>query len=141
MSTEENIALVRRHVDEINNRNLAAAAECMTPDYVDHSDPPGTPPGPEPAIQRVQWFLAAFPDFQVTLEDVVAAGDKVVTYFVARGTHQGALMGIPPTGKQIEVRGMDINRLADGKMRERWAVLDQFGLLQQLGAIPTPGQG
>ena len=50
-------------------------------------------------------------------------------------------MGIPPTGKQIEVSGMDINRLSDGKMRERWAVLDQFGLLQQLGAIPTPGQG
>ena len=75
------------------------------------------------------------------IEDVIAEGDKVAVRFTFRGTHQGELMGIPPTGKQVTISGMDINRIAGGKIAERWAVFDMLGMLQQLGVMPAPEQG
>ena len=74
------------------------------------------------------------------LEDMIAEGDKVAVRFTLRGTHGGDLMGIPPTGKPVAVTGIDINRIADGKIAERWANFDALGLMQQLGVIPTPEQ-
>ena len=84
-------------------------------------------------------FLAGFPDFQLALEDVLAEGDRVGVRWTFRGTHQGEFMGIAPTGKRVSMSAIEINRVAGGKVAEHWVVLDQLGLLQQLGAIPGPG--
>ena len=85
-------------------------------------------------------LLTASPDLHITVEDQVAEGDKVVTRYTTRGTHQGPFMGIPPTGKHVTVTGIVITRFANCKEVEEWANADWLGLLQQLGVVPTPGQ-
>ena len=140
MSAEENKALFRRLVDEfINTGNEAVADEVMTPDFVEHEEL-GGPPTREGVKQFFAMFRAAFPDLRVTIEDMIAEGDKVVARLTMRGTHQGEFLGIPPTGKQVTMGVIDIVRVADGKAVEHWGISDQLGLMQQLGAIPAPGQ-
>ena len=85
-------------------------------------------------------YRAAFPDMHLTAEDMIAEADKVVQRLTARGTHQGELMDIPPTGRQITVTAIEIFRLAEGKIAEQWVALDNLGLLQQLGVIPPMGE-
>ena len=83
---------------------------------------------------------SGFPDFQVTIEDLFAAeGEKVVLRFTFRGTHQGEFLGVAPTGKRVTMAGIDIFRIADGKIVELWGQEDVLGMMQQLGAIPEPG--
>ena len=82
-------------------------------------------------------MLAAFPDFSVTIEDAIAEGDRVAVRVTVRGTHQGALMGIPPTGKQIAIKAISMWRVTDGRIVERWESADTLGLMQQLGVIPN----
>jgi predicted ester cyclase len=82
---------------------------------------------------------AAFPDIHETVEDIIAEGDTVVTRTTWRGTHQGALLGIAPTGKHVSVSGIDISRVASGKFVEHWQSADNLGLLQQLGVVPSMG--
>ena len=82
----------------------------------------------------------AFPDHHFTVEDMIVEGNKVVTRATARGTHKGDFMGIAPTGKQFTMMGIWIYYIADGKIIEDWEVLDQLGMMQQLGAIPPMGQ-
>jgi steroid delta-isomerase-like uncharacterized protein len=139
MSTEENKALVHQIVEAVNQGNFAAGAELLAADYRDYSDPPGAPTGPEGAKQRWAMLRQAFPDGGVTIEDKIAEGDKVAVRFIFHGTHQGELMGIPPTGRQVSVSGMDINCIRGGRIAERWAVFDMLSLLQQLGVLPMPG--
>src|SRR5690348_10094754 len=141
MSTEVNKTSLRRFYDEVfNKKNKAAIDEYIAPDQVDHAAPPGTPGGLAGARQTITMYLTAFPDLHFTVEDIIAEGDKVVTRLTCRGTQQGAFMGIPPTGKQATTTAIDINRLAGGKSVEHWLSMDTLGLLQQLGAIPAPGQ-
>jgi len=85
-------------------------------------------------------LLTTFPDLHVSIEDVIGEGDRVVVRFTLRGTHQGELMGIAPTGKQVAMTGISIIRVANGKFLEEWANTDWLGLLQQLGVISAPGQ-
>ena len=139
MSSDENKTVVRRLLDAINGGDLAVANDLVAPEYVDHSAPPGYPRGPEGFKSTIAMFRAAFPDFHWTLEDLMGEGDKVAIRVTARGTHHGELMGIAPTGKHVEVTGIGIYRLTDGKVAEAWVNRDLLGLLQQLGAIPTPG--
>jgi steroid delta-isomerase-like uncharacterized protein len=141
MSTEDNKALMRRWYEEVfNQKNIAAIDEFVAPNVVDHLVPPGMPGGIEGTRQGVNMYLTAFPDLHLTIEDMIAEGDKVVDRQTARGTHQGAFMGIPPTGKQVTVTAMNISRIADGKIVEHWVELDTLGMLQQLGVVPMPGQ-
>src|SRR5258708_38594660 len=95
--------------------------------------------GKEAFKQFLSMYLTAFPDLHFTIEDIIAEGDTVVVRFTFRGTHQGDLMGIPPTGKQVVVTGIDIICAANGKVVEEWVNRDELSLLQQLGVIPTPG--
>jgi predicted ester cyclase len=88
--------------------------------------------------QFAEAFYAAFPDLSHTVEEQVAEGDLVVSRFTVRGTHRGEFQGIPPTGKQFEVTAVAIDRIAGGKIVERWGQLDALGLMQQLGVIPGP---
>jgi steroid delta-isomerase-like uncharacterized protein len=138
--SEANKALVRRFANELMNRgNLQVADEICAPNAVNHSAPPGSPAGPAGVKQMVTMYRSAFPDMRVTIEDLVAEGDKVAARWSVTGTHRGELMGIPATGKRVTVTGMEINRFAGGKLVEHWESFDQLGLMQQLGVVPTPG--
>ena len=137
MSTEENKALIHRFYEEVfNKRNLTALADFYAPDHVDHTLPPGLPTGPEGTRQAIATMLEGFPDLRVTIEDMVAEGDKVVTWFTTHGTQQKALGSIPPTGKQVAVSTIEITRVADGKIAEDWGLDDRLGMMQQLGLVP-----
>jgi steroid delta-isomerase-like uncharacterized protein len=139
MSTEENKALVRRFYEEVfNQKNTTAIGELFDPNLVDHSLPPGLPEGIEGARQLFSMFQEAFPDLHFTVEDIIAEGDKVVARLTVQGTQQGALMGIPPTGKRVAITATDIVRIAGGKIVDIWANFDQLGMLQQLGVVPAP---
>lgn len=145
MSTiEENKALINKYFDEAwNKRNPTADDQFISPDVVIHGSPlPGAPPGLEGAKAVLRMFITAFPDLNVTNEDLVAEGDKVVQRWVSHVTHLGPLMGIPPTGKKVTLNGMNLFRIANGKIVERWGVFDALGLMQQLGVVPGgPGGG
>ncbi len=139
--SEENKVLIRRFFEEVwNEKNLDAIDELIAAEQIDHSLPPGLPAGREGAKTFIGMYLNAFPDTKMTIEDVVAEGDKVVTRWIATGTHTGELMGIPATGKQVTVTGLDINRYSDGKSVEHWGQFDQMGMMQQLGVIPVPAE-
>ena len=141
MATDDNKAIVRRFIEEVfNQRNVEAVDTYMASDYVDYVIPPGVPPTREGFKQFISMFLAAFPDFHYTIEDEIAEGDKVVNRLTARGTQQGELQGIPATGKQATWSEIHIGRMAGGQLVEHWGSIDQLGMLQQLGVIPTPGQ-
>jgi steroid delta-isomerase-like uncharacterized protein len=141
--SEENKALVRRYDEEVWNKgNLDVIEELFAPDYV-FRDPasPEEVRGPEGVRQFVETYRKAFPDFQVTTDDQIAVGDKVVSRWTIRATHQGELLGIPPSGKRIEFAGITIDRIEGGKFMETWEIYDALGLMRQIGAIPEPGQG
>jgi steroid delta-isomerase-like uncharacterized protein len=141
MSTEENKARVRRLYEEVfNQKNLAAIDDYFAPTVIDHSLPPGAPGGIEGVRQTIAMFLSAFPDLHLTVEDLIAEGDRVVARWTLRGTHQGASLGMPPTGKQFTMPGISVVRLDGGKSAEQWVVHDQLGMLQQLGLVPVPAQ-
>lgn len=139
----ENKAIARRFVQEgFNTGNLAAVGEYIGPNFVNHD--PGTPPlpsGPEGYKQLVTMYRTAYPDLHLSVEDLLAEGDKVVVRWTARGTNTGELMGISPTGKQITVTGISIFAITGGKVVEQRTTWDTLGMLQQLGVVPKPGQG
>ena len=140
MSAEENKAVVRRWIAEvINKQNVALIDELFAPDYVNHMAPPGFPTGAPGEKQFTQMFFGAFPDSHMELLDVVAEGDRIVGRYVYSATHKGEFMGIPPTGKHFSVSGINIIRLAGGKIAENWPSLDMLGIMQQIGVIPAPG--
>jgi steroid delta-isomerase-like uncharacterized protein len=138
--SEQNKAFDRRIFEAVSNKNLDALNELLADDMVDHELPPGLPPGRDGTKAFLGMFTSAFPDIEVTIEDQIAEGDKVVTRWTATGTHTGELMGIPATGKQVKMAGIDITRFSNGKNVEHWGQFDQMGLMQQLGVIPTPGE-
>jgi len=134
MSTETNKAIVHRLIEEgMNQYNVSVIDELMAPNYVNYDL---SAPGLEGFKQALGVLHAAFPDLHFILEDEIAEGDKVVTRGYLTGTHQGEFQGIPPTGKQIHVKYIDIWRVENNKLVETWLRLDQLGLLQQLGVIP-----
>ncbi len=140
--SEKNRALVEHFVEEAFNRgNLEAAEEIYASTFISH-DPtaPEEQGTPGDVKQFVNTYRTAFPDGHTTVEDSVAEGDKVAYRWTFRGTHQGGLMGIPPTGKRVEITGITINRLSGGKIEEQWNTFDQLGMLQQIGVIPARGQ-
>ena len=141
--SEENKAIVRREMEEIFNHtgNLDAADEIFDPNYVSHEPTAGDTRGIEEAKQFAATYREAFPDLENTIEDMVAEGDKVVVRFRGRGTHQGETEAFgPPTGKRMEITGITIKRLSEGKIVEAWTNFDALGMMQQLGLIPEPGQ-
>ena len=136
--SEENKTIVRRLFEELWNKgNLSVADNLFTPNY-DHHDPstPDFGRGPESEKKRATLYRTAFPDVRLTIEDIIAEGETVMTRWSCRGTHKGDLRGIAPTGKQINISGVTIARLANGKFVEGWVNWDALGLMQQLGVVP-----
>ncbi len=144
MSVEKNKAIVCRFFEDfINKGNLAVADEVLGPniDHVAHGAPPGTPLSARKVPKKgLPVFRNAFPDFQVTVEDVVAEGDKVASRVTFKGTHKGEFQGIAPTNRPVTVSWFVIDRIAGGKIVERSAMFDMMGLMQQLGVVSNPGQ-
>ena len=137
--SEENKAVVLRFLDEVfDGKNVEAAGKYVADDFVDHGAPPGTPPGLEGFKQMLTMFFNAFPDFRYTSEELIAEGDRVVSRGTFSGTHKGELMGIAPTGKQVQISEIHIARMVGGKLVEHWEASDQLGMMQQLGVIPPP---
>jgi len=130
-STDANKATVRRVFDEIlNEGKLELIDEIYDENIVDHDPLPGAPPGREGVKYSIGGLLDAFPDLHVTIEDMSAHGDFVVVHNVWRGTQSGSLLGLRPTGRTLSFTGVVIWRLSEGRIAERWAVID---LVQQLG--------
>lgn len=137
----QNKQLARYIFEEIENKgNLAVADEIFANDFVNHT-PFGNMHGPEGAKQFATMLRTAFPDLHINIEDQIAEGDKVASRWTAIGTHQGTFQGLPPTGRPIEITGMVITRIANGKIVEQWGNPDLLSMMQQLGAIPEPRQG
>jgi steroid delta-isomerase-like uncharacterized protein len=130
MSAEENKALVRREQQELwhHTGNLDAAEELYAAEQA------------EAARQEAADYRRGFPDVANTIEDLIAEGDKVVARWRSRATHRGDYMGIPPTGREVEVTGITLYRIEGGKIAEEWNVEDKFGLLRQIGAFAAPEQ-
>jgi steroid delta-isomerase-like uncharacterized protein len=134
----------RRLLEEcFNDGNLALADDLVAADAVNHD--PAEPAhmrslrGPEVLKRTVQMYRAAFPDVKITIDDVIAADDKVVLRWHSEGTHRGELEGLAPTGARGSVTGISIDHWKDGKVVESWTEWDNLGLARQLGAAPAEG--
>jgi predicted ester cyclase len=137
MSLEANKEIFTRMINGLfNDKNMASADELFAPDATVPSIP-GTLPGPEGARQIASMFLSAFPDLQVSIDYVVAEGDRVFGRMTERATHQGTFFGIPSTQRAVEFTEMGIVRIEDGKIVESWFDLDMFGLMMQIMPAPT----
>ena len=135
--SENGKAIARRFTEDLWDKGaLSVADEIIAPDFIDHDPVSGQSPGLEGYKEMVGAFRAAFPDLRVRNEDVIAEGDKVVARWTAHGTHGGVLMNIPPTGKQVTLKGIDVLRIERGKIVERWGEFDALGMLHQLGGVP-----
>src|SRR5258708_37130026 len=136
MSTDDNKALVQRFYEEvINQRNLAALDQFVSPNAVNHTVPSGLPQGPS---QFLSLHLNAFPDIKATVEDLLADGDKVVALVSLRGTQQGAFRDVSPTGKPITVMAINIFRIVNGKMARHWGLSARPTALRTLAVLPPP---
>ncbi len=135
---EKNKAVVQRYVDEIQNAHSPDALESIfAEDFVDHMALMGGLflGGMDGLKRGYATFLNAFPDLHVTIEDMIAEGDKVVAYKTVTGTHRGTHLGIPPTGKRVQYQNVGIYRIKNGKIAEYWGLQDEISLKRQLGAI------
>jgi len=135
MTPEENKRLILEHYESfVCQQDADAMREQLAPDFLDHEMPPGTPRGPEGAIQLRAMLHNAFPDLKIEVEDIVAEADRVAVRARWSGTHRGPLpmLPIPPANRSFAISGMVFWRIREGKIAERWAILDRAGLMQQL---------
>ena len=139
MSVEENKAVVRRYLEEmVNGADYAVAEEIIAPDYVNHTAGGGIGSGRAGYVQGLRALHTAFPDWHVTIEEMIGEGDVVMDRFTLRATHNGSANGIAPTGRRIETLGMHTWRLADGKLAEGWYVTDALPhVIAALAPAPT----
>ena len=135
--SEENKALARNFLRMFELGDLSMADEIIAADYHSHNSP-NPDMGLDGVKANVTTFKNAFPDAQAKIEFLVAEGDKVVSRHTWSGTHQGEYMGVPATGKQVNLAVMATFGIAGGKIREAWVIADTFGFMQQLGMVPSP---
>lgn len=124
-----------------NRGELDRVEEFVTPDFVNHEAWPGEDPGFEGFRLRLRRLHEAITGLHMEVHELVAEGDLVAYRATLSGTHTGALLGIPPTGRAFRVQHMHMLRMRDGRACEHWATRDDLGMLQQLGIIPAPGSG
>jgi steroid delta-isomerase-like uncharacterized protein len=140
MSIEQNKAVIHRLYTEVwNQKNAAVVDELFTPDIVFYRSGRAMLQGSETLKQWVENYArTTWGDSEAIIEDLVAEGDRVVTRFTVRGSHEGEWRGIPPTGKPVTVTGIVIHRFAGDRIAELWGEENWLGVMEQLGAIPMP---
>lgn len=138
MSTEENKALARRGLEMITEKDFTAIDQIYDSAYIRHDPDSPQVSSREDYRKYLAGLCAVFPDLHFTVEDLIAEGDKVTCRFSIKGTHAQPWRGLPATGKQVAITGVNISRIAENKVVEDWFNTDIFGLAQQLGAIPSP---
>ena len=134
MSQQVNMETQEKFGAAVNDGNLSEIMQLMSPGVVDHDPAPTQGSGPEGFIAFFTEFRQGFPDLKIDVEHAVADENNISIAYTVTGTHRGVFMGIPPTGRKISARGVQIARFVDGKIVERWGSSDQLGILQQLGA-------
>jgi steroid delta-isomerase-like uncharacterized protein len=133
----DHAATLRRFYDSINAGDVDGFGELLADDFVEHEETPGLAPTREGVKEFFRMYIGAFPDLRFDAEDVLASGDKVVARVRVTGTHEGEFMGMPATGKRVDVQAIDIVRFGDdGLAREHWGVFDALAMMQQLGVVP-----
>jgi steroid delta-isomerase-like uncharacterized protein len=138
----DHAAAMKRLYDLINAGDIDGFGELLAEDFVEHEEMPGLEPSKEGVKQLFHMYRAAFPDLRMEPQDVLVSGNKAVARVRATGTHQGEFLGMPATGKSVDVQLIDITRFGDdGLAREHWGVFDALALMQQLGAIPQTPPG
>ena len=142
MSTDENKAIARRFIQAWSAGGIGIIDELAAPDItVAYTHYPEPIHGAESFKQMLTQTFASFPDMRITVDELIAEGDKVAVRWTYSGTHQGEeVFGIPPTGKEVRVSGITVYRIADGKVVEESGLVDAFSLMLQLGAVPAPAQ-
>lgn len=138
MSREEMERLAREYYDTVTRGDLHAFEAMLAPDFVQRTA--GFPPGPAGARGMLTLFRGGFSDLRVTIAWLLVDGDRVVIRSRMQGTHDGLFMGHAPSGRSFDASGLDVLRVADGRIVERWNEFDTFGMLQQLAIIPAPWQ-
>lgn len=137
-TTEENKEIARRAVEEFNKQNLDVVDEVFAKDVIDHS-PTGETTGHDGPKEGLEMLYAAFPDLEITIDELIAEGDTVAIRSTHRGTHKGKFMDIEPTGRRVEIENMVFAHFEDGKVVERWVQADTLGLMHQLGPVDSSG--
>ena len=133
----DHAATMRRMYDLVNAGDVDGFGDVLADDFVEHEELPGLAPTKEGVKAFFRMYIAAFPNLRFDVEDVLASGDKVVARVRVSGTHEGEFMGMPATGKGVDVQLIDIVRFgADGLAREHWGVFDALAMMQQLGVVP-----
>jgi predicted ester cyclase len=135
VSIEENKEIVRRYQEIYNRNDLDVLGEVVSQNLLTPKIMSGIPRGMEGAKAAHRIMLAGFPDYQTTIDDLLAEGDKVAARITMSGTNAGSFLGIPPTGRQVSFTGMYIARIENGKIVEHWGEEDGISLLQQLGVL------
>ena len=135
----DHAATMRRMYELLSAGDVDGFGDLVADDFVEHEEILGLEPTKEGVKQLFRMYTAAFPDLRMHAEDILVSGDKVVARVRGTGTHQGEFMGMPATGKSVDVQLIDIIRFGDdGLAHEHWGVFDALALMQQLGAIPEP---
>jgi len=135
VSIEENKEIIRRYQEIYNRNDLDALGEVVSENLLTPRIMPGIPTGIEGAKAAHRIMLAGFPDYQTTIDDLFAEGDKVAARITMSGTNTGSFMGSSPTGRRVSFTGIYIARIENGKIVEHWGEEDGISLLQQLGAL------
>jgi steroid delta-isomerase-like uncharacterized protein len=139
MSTNDNKSVIRTFIEDvINQGRLERADDLVIEDFVELDPLPGQSQGREGLKEVIGQMRSAFPDILWTVDEMLAEGDKVLTRFTWSGTHQGAFLGVPATGRRITVKGTVIDRLVAGRMADSRILMDTLGMMQQLGVLPVP---
>lgn len=140
MSAQDNIAVVGRFVEEvINQGRLDVCDQIVAENFIELDPLPDQQQGRQGLKDVIAMMRAAFPDIDWKIDETIAAVDKVVSRFTWTGTHRGAFLGIPATGKPVTVNGVVIDRIANGRMADSRILMDTLGMMQQLGVVPSPG--
>ena len=135
--SEENKRLYQRFMDEVvNGKDLSVVDELISDDFVDHNPMPGMASTKAGMKQQMEMFLSAFPDTHTGTTFLLAEGDFVVGHHTTTGTNGGEFMGVPATGKSIEVAEIHIVRIVNGKAVEHWGLIDDAAMMQQMGLMP-----
>jgi steroid delta-isomerase-like uncharacterized protein len=133
---------MRRAYELISAGDIDGFGALVAADFVEHEETPGLPPTKDGVLELFRGYRAAFPDMQMAVDEVIASGDRTVARVRVSGTQDGEFLGMPPSGRRVEVKLIDIMRFDDaGLVAEHWGIVDMLSLLQQLGVIPQGAPG